>query len=433
MGRATRRFAVAAFAAVAGIAVLVVAVPFVVTLVPLPEVVFDASPWLKGKAASLVASSNVTARLSVSRGDGGGFLVCAKGMLLDWPFTARANVRFGFLRASGDLALSLDETDWRLVADFEARSGKNWRFAAYVPESKFSSGDAVFGRMLRRLGPLAVSNLVCSGSFTLSADGECRPGRPVPAWSASGSVDGVDASFDAGGKPVSVGNLRLRFGARGLADRREVFPLFPKADRVEAAGVLLTNVFASVRAADGSYLVTEAGAECAGGELRTYSFFLNPKRLSAGATIYVEGVDAGKVLAHVSGFRGEATGRLHGKLPFYLRNGRELRFRNSYLFSTPGETGNVRVADPGPILDSLAAGGVSEEVRGNLSKALANLDYTVLRVELRRGEAGEDSSLRLKLVGSAAQGKTKVPVNLDVTFRGDLDQILDTGMKLSGR
>ena len=123
----------------------------------------------------------------------------------------------------------------------------------------------------------------------------------------------------------------------------------------------------------------------------------------------------GEVLAHVSGFRGEATGRLHGKMPFFLKDGRELRFRDAYLFSTPGETGRVRVSDPGPILDSLALGGVPEDTRDNLAKALGNLDYTVLRVVLRRGEKGA-FALSLMLRGSATCGKTTVPVNFDVSL-----------------
>ena len=237
----------------------------------------------------------------------------------------------------------------------------------------------------------------------------------------------------AGRKSVAANNLRVRLGATGLAGKTSILPMFPRADSIEAAGVVLSNVFASVRATERSYLVTEAGADCAGGELKLYSLFLDPKSLSAGATIYVDGVDAGEVLSHVSSFRGKATGRLHGKLPFFLKGGKELRFRDAYLFSTPGETGHVSVEDASPILDNLALGGVPDDDRANIAKALANLDYTVLRFLLRRSETGGDSSLSLKLKGSATSGKTTVPVSLDVTFRGDLDQLLDTGMKFKRR
>jgi len=325
------------------------------------------------------------------------------------------------------------DTEWRLSGTFDIRSRKSWRFSANVPETKFSSEDDVVGRILSNLELSSVSNIACTGSFSLSAHGECTPKLPVASWSARAELKEVSASLTAGKAPVSMENLRVAFGATGIAGRTDIMPMFPRADSIEAAGVVLSNVFASVRATERSYLVTEAGADCAGGELRLYSLFLDPQRLSAGATIYVDGVDAGEVLAHVSGFRGEATGRLHGKMPFFLKDGRELRFRDAYLFSTPGETGRVRVADPGPILDNLAIGGVPKDTRDNLAKALGNLDYTVLRVVLRRGDEVGNSSLSLMLRGSATSGKTTVPVNLDVTFRGDLDQLVDTGMKFTRR
>ncbi|MBQ3344590.1 MAG: YdbH domain-containing protein [Kiritimatiellae bacterium] len=415
--------------------VLVLSVPLIIPYVPLPEIDFDASPYLKGKAAQLVQNHRVKAHLDVSRGENGGFRIRAEGLMLDWPFTATAKVGFGLVRAHGSFSAKLTDTTLRLVGDFDVKSTKDWRFAVLVPEARLSSDDAILGLMLPRLDMPAVTNLSCSGTLSLSADGECTPKRPLPSWSAEGSLSGVCASMDVGKKarPVKVNNLRIRFGAKGLADWREISPMFPHADSVEAYGVVLTNVFASIRATDRAYLVTEAGAGCAGGELKLYSLFLDPEKLSAGATIYADGVDAGEVLARVSGFRGEATGRLHGKLPFYLKDGKELRLRNAYLFSTPGETGKVRIADARPMLDKLAMGGVSEDVRGNLSKALANLDYTVLRVQLRRGEREEDSSLGLKLEGTASQGGATVPVNLNVTFRGDLDQLVNTGMKFSRR
>ena len=54
----------------------------------------------------------------------------------------------------------------------------------------------------------------------------------------------------------------------------------------------------------------------------------------------------------------------------------------------------------------------------------------LVAVELKRGKDGEDSSLGFKIEGSATRGNTTVPVNLDVTFRGDIDQLINTGMKL---
>ena len=432
-GRWGRRLLIAAAVLLFACAALVLAIPIMILYLPLPTIKIDASKYLKGKSATLVNNHQVAAKITISRGDRGGFRVCAAGQMLDWPFSATANVRFGFIRAQGDVSAELSGTGLRLVANFDARSAKDWRFAALVPEARLSSDDAVLGRILSRLKLSAVSNVTCSGEMTLSAEGECTPKRPLPAWSLQGSAKDVDAEMCVGSTAVRVNNLRFRFGAKGLADRREISPMFPRADSIEAAGVVMTNVFASIRATDRAYLITEAGADCAGGELKLYALFLDPEKLSTGATIYVDGVDAGEVLKRIRGFNGEATGRLHGKLPFYLKDGKTLRFKDAYLFSTPGEPGKVRIADATPILDNLALGGVTEDARDNLSKALANLDYTVLKVQLRRGEGNGDSSLSLKLEGSATHGKTTVPVNINVTFRGDQDLLIDTGMKIKRR
>ena len=432
-GRWGRRLLMAAAVILLVIATLLLAIPVVAPHVPLPMLNVDVSRWLKGKSTTLIDTQRVTARLKIRRGDRGGFRIRADGRLLDWPFSATANVRFGFIRAQGDVSAEICGTGLRLAANFDARSTKDWRFAALLPKTRLASDDAVLGHLLSRLDLSSVSNLVCSGELALSAEGECTPKRPVPAWSIQGSLKGVNAEMCVGSTPVKANNLRLTFGAKGLADRREISPMFPRADSIEIAGVMMTNVFASVRATERAYLITEAGAGCAGGELKLYALFLDLAKLSTGATIYVDDVDAGEVLKRIKGFSGEATGRLHGKLPFYLKDGKTLRFKDAYLFSTPGETGKVRIANATPILDNLALGGVTKDARDNLSKALSNLDYTVLNVKLRRGENGNDSTLSIKLSGSATHGKTTVPVNLDVTFRGDQDLLIDTGMKLKRR
>jgi hypothetical protein len=339
-------------------------------------------------------------------------------------------VRFGFVRADGDLTLSIDGTDWRLYADFSAQGAKAWRFNANIAERPVSQDDRLLADVISRLALPAVSNLVFSGTFSLDAEGSSTEKCPVPAWSARASLKNVDASFETPSAGlVEAKNLRVRFGVDAIASHRDIAPMFPRADSVSGAGFVLSNVFASVRATERSYLVTEAGADCCGGELRLYSLFLDPEKLSAGATVFADRIDAGQVLSRLAYFRGEATGRLHGKLPFYFKDGRTLHIRNTYLFSTPGETGKMRIEDPKPVLDNLALGGVSEETRSNLAKALADLDYEVLKLELKHSEDGEDSTLAVKIEGSATRGGTTVPVKLDIAFHSDFDEIINLGLK----
>ena len=423
----------AALALALFLAAVVLFLPVVITRVPIPTLELDLAPYLPESAARLFDHKKIVLDFDIRRGRPDGFRIRADGRILDWPCRAKANVRFGFIRAQGDLALTLDGTDWRLDADFDARGPKDWRLRATVPETPFTQDDPVLAPVLARLDLAAVSNLVFSGAFSLAASCASTPELPVPAWSVRGSTGKVDASLETGGNEVRIDGFRLRFGADGIAGHCDLAPLFPRADAVEFAGFALTNVFASIRATESRLLVTEAGAGCCGGELRLYSLFLDPKRLTAGATVFIDGVDAGGVLAHVSGFRGTASGRLHGKLPFFLKDGRTLSFKDAYLFSTPGETGTVRVADAAPILDCLALGGLDADTRGNLAKALANLDYSVLKVELKRGEVGAESSLGLCIEGNSTCGNTTVPVKLDVTFHGNLEQLVNTGMKLNSR
>ena len=412
----------------------VLSIPYLITHVPIPGLEFDLSPYLKGKLAEAIDHKSATVNLEIRRAKPEGYRVRATGQILDWPYSATAHVRVGFAKAEGDISLSLDGTDWRLYADFAANGAKDWNFVASVKERTVSQEDAVIAALLPRLAPNIASNLVFSGTFSLDAEGSSTLKRPVAAWTARGSLKDVNATYSlANGKQIDVDNLRVRFGADGIADHRDIAPIFPRADSVAAAGFTLSNVFASVRATERSYLVTEAGAECCGGELRLYSLFLDPAKLSAGATVFAEGVDAGEVLAHISAFNGTATGRLHGKLPFFLKDGKKLHLRDSYLFSTPGTTGNMRITNAQPILDNLAVAGVPDAERDNLSKALANLDYKVLKVELVRGEDGEDSALAFKIEGTSTYGKTTVPVKLDVTFHADLDLLVNTGMTISRR
>ncbi|MBQ1345072.1 MAG: hypothetical protein IIY62_01795, partial [Kiritimatiellae bacterium] len=83
-----------------------------------------------------------------------------------------------------------------------------------------------------------------------------------------------------------------------------------------------------------------------------------------------------------------------------------------------------------PILDNLAMGGVGQEARDNLAKALKDLTYTALNIQLRREETGTTHALSFKLQGSATSGRTTVPVSFAVTLRGDLEQLINTGIIL---
>ena len=116
----------------------------------------------------------------------------------------------------------------------------------------------------------------------------------------------------------------------------------------------------------------------------------------------------------------------------YRKDERRFRLGNIYLYSVPGETGRLRMYDSKPILDNLAMGGVPQDTCDNLSKALADLAYDVLKVSLQPEPDG-GLALTLKIAGNSTHGDTTVPVSLEVTFHGELEQILNTGFRTFNR
>ena len=93
------RLLIAAACLATFVAAFLLSVPFIVTHIPIPDLEFDVSQYLEGVGPDLVSNKTVTAMLNVHRGNPDGFRIRAKGRLLDWPYSLRAQVRFGFVRA----------------------------------------------------------------------------------------------------------------------------------------------------------------------------------------------------------------------------------------------------------------------------------------------------------------------------------------------
>jgi len=414
---------------------LVLLAPTILVSLTYPTITVDLAPYMSENTRSLF--SNRTARINFGiQRTHDGYDIRAGGVLLDWPFSSQIYLAptFHFLHVdvTGSADCWLDNTDWSLHANFEASSSGEWHVDIDAPENRVEEDDPVVGPILSRLPMPALSNLVFSGSFGLTAEAGRSKLLPVTKWTASARLKGFNATFQANGLPIEIQNLNMGAGATGIANHTDIRPMFPHADTLSIAGCVLTNAFASIRPTETAYLVTEAGADCCGGELKMYSFFLDPKKLNGGVTLFVDGADAGEVLKLMKGFRGEASGRLYGKLPLYLKDGNELKIRNAYLHSVPGDVGTLRVFDSKPIMENLALGGVSEDVRSNLTKALASLDYSVLKLNLKP-EADGGMALTVKIAGSATHAGKTVPVSFEVTFHGDIEQLINLGLRTATR
>jgi len=413
---------------------IVAAIPTILMHVDLPDATFDLAPLMKPETRALFTNHTARVHVDLGRSDSWDLIVRGEGTILDWPFTLKAKANYSIWRrsAKGEATIALDGTLWTADAKFSGSAREGWTVELAVPTTKFDEKDPVIGAVVSRMPAPAISGLAYSGNLRFDAKAATTNSAAIPVWSANAAITDLDASLTADGTPIEVSELRIRAGASGLGDHVDLAPMFPRAESVTAAGVALSNVYASVRSTETSWLVTEAGADVYGGKAKLYALFLDPEKLNAGFTLFVDDIDTGRVLNSISGLRGEATGRLHGKVPLRLKEGAEIAVGDSFLYSRPGEHGTLRLEDATTIMDSLSAAGVPEADRENLRKALANLTYTALGLDLRRDQDG-GHAMEMKLHGSATSGKTTVPVSLDVTFHGDIEHLINTGIRAAGK
>ena len=365
---------------------------------------------------------------------GRGAAVTVSGRYLERPFDVRA--RFGFgcsdgLKAWARVGAVVRNTAWKVLAKGDVGFG-GWQAEASLAECAFDERDPLLVAVLGRYQPTSVSNLVFSGSVGGTAVASRKDGAGVMTWKAKLPVRNLSANLVCADKAIAVGNLALTVSASGVGSHFDVDPTRVMARSISAAGVSLENFFAEVRADRDDVMVTEAGAACYGGSVRLYALHLKPETLSGGFSLYLENVEAGAVLAQFKGFQGDCSGLLNGKLSLFFADGNRLRIRDAYLQSPSGAVGKLRLDESAPIGDSLALAGLDDATRNNVRRALANLDYSVLKLDIRR-EPDRTLALNVRIEGTATRGNVSAPVSLNITFRGDLEQLINTGLKLTGQ
>lgn len=331
---------------------------------------------------------------------------------------------------NGTLRVAVADTPWCVRARFGA-SCCEWSASIRMDDTPFNETDPTISTLLKQVHLPAVSNLTFSGSVSFEGSAERTFHMPVPVWNARASIRNLNATATVEEKDYEIAELSLSPAASGIANHLDIQPLFLKVRSVQASGFTLSDLHASIHASEKALLVTEASAGICGGKVSVFSLFLDPKTFNTGFTLFVDDVGAGEVLAHFKKFKGEATGKLHGKIRLFVREGgKTLRLSDAFLYSTPGEIGKLRMQDATPVTDNLVLAGLDEATRANVANALTDLDYSVLKLNLKRGE-GKTARLSVALNGNATRGKTTVPVDLTLNFNGELEQIINTGLGYS--
>jgi len=158
--------------------------------------------------------------------------------------------------------------------------------------------------------------------------------------------------------------------------------------------------------------------------------------------LYCDRLNLAKVLEQFGAASVTAEGELNGRIPLRYQNG-ELSFKDGFLFTTPGESGKIRMTDT-EILTAGIPADTPQYVQMELArKALEDYDYSWAKLNLTT--EGEDLLLNMQLDGKPAkslpfvyrkdmggfakveadvQGSTFQGIRLDVNFRLPLNKIM---------
>ena len=400
------------------------------------EFLMDLSEVLPPDAARLFTNHLVRANgaLAASSPESPTLTGAITGDLLDWPVRCDlhldTSLADGF-SSQGEGLFRIPDTEWSLSLPFRV-STNGWEAAAILPRTPVDESNAVLGRLANRAleqNADGVSNLVFRGFLSADFRAWQTPDLAVPQWNVEAFASAAPLSLVASENPVSLEGLEIRAQVSGIASHWDLHPVHINFRSGDIGRFHLDDGRVRLLADEQSVSVSEAFAGFCGGHVRLYSLSFRPESLSAGFTLYLEGIDAGEFLTRIPSFRGTATGRLHGRIPLRVTDGKTVRLRDAFLYSIPGETGTIRISDPTPITDALAASGVDKATRDNLARALRSLDYNAMRIDLHRNSGDDDASLAFLLAGTATEGRSTVPVHLAVTFHGPLERLVNTGIR----
>jgi hypothetical protein len=191
-----------------------------------------------------------------------------------------------------------------------------------------------------------------------------------------------------------------------------------------------------------SVLVEKSHFNWCDGKVDAPAIRLTSGRQDYSLILYCDRLNLAKVLEQFGAASVEAQGELNGKIPIRYRQG-QLSFQDGFLFTTPGETGKIRMTDT-EILTAGIPEGTPQYVQMELArKALEDYDYAWAKLNLTT--EGDDLLLNMQLDGKPAkslpfvyrkdmggfakveagvQGSTFQGIRLDVNFRLPLNKIM---------
>ena len=296
--------------------------------------------------------------------------------------------------------------------------------------AKLTPRDPLVAAGLARvaLPPAVHDTLDFAGRVSLDGRVVLEPGRE-PFWHATVGLDAGRVAV-SGKVPAVIDGLRTGLRVEGVGPHVRLAPLVTSFTNAALAGLEVPGGTLRWRLAQKELLVEEAEFDWCGGKARLYAVRLDlthPDDLDL--VLYIDRMDAGELIRLIKPLDGTATGHLYGRLPLRIRQG-QVRLSEGFLYSLPGERGNLKLHNTRFLQDYLAKIGLPSGTRKNLVDALADLDYHIFRADLSTSVERE-AKLVLKLAGRAAANRELPPVDLDIRVNGPLEALLNLGLQVN--
>jgi hypothetical protein len=178
------------------------------------------------------------------------------------------------------------------------------------------------------------------------------------------------------------------------------------------------------------------------GNVDTYAIRLSAGQQDYRLILYCDRLNMAKVLEQFGAATAMGQGTVNGRIPLRYRNGK-ISFDDGFLYSTPGETGKIRLTDT-EILTAGIAPNTPQYTQMELARA-ALKDYDVFWAKLNITSKGEELLLKMQLDGKPAnplpfvyrkdlggfkkiedggKGSKFQGIRLDVNFRLPLNKML---------
>lgn len=347
-----------------------------------------------------------------------------------------ATLAFSFAEAQGmDLTakgeLRAVPCDWTVPFSANVLPDGSASFSATLDGAHITEGDPLAKTALLAAKELFAAPLPEGLEFSFDAKAEfsLAAGKGAPAWKASAELDGAGISAKVGKLDVGVEGGRLRTAADGCGALVSFAPSAVSFAEASAGNVKFGKSRAFILPEGKSIAITEAAIGFCGGAIRLYALYLNIESLATGFTVFLDDLKMADALEFFPQLKGSsATGRLYGRLPLRLTKEKEIRLGEGFIYTPPGETGNIKLSRPEYLTAFLAQAGVPPPVCANLAKALKNLDYEVFRLDLVNPR-GADGRIAVRLQGKSPDGHIVTPVNINVNVNGSIEKFLNLAIK----